>query len=112
MTKVLRTFRVCGEGRTPPTGTLAILQEGDGSRKALFVPDDASRRDLYLVSDLTVHDVPERTAGTPDPTGLVVAQTDHGEQRWHFFKELPVSADRIHQTITKVPMIPRVEVKK
>jgi len=109
-TVVLRMFRTCGERRDPPLGTLTVLLEDDGTQKALYIPDDASRRDLYPILGLEVVDPPARTEADPYPAGTVVARTAaHGELRWRFFKELPVSASVIHQSIAKVSMIPRVK---
>jgi hypothetical protein len=105
-------FRVCGPGRTLPTGTLSILDDdGDGNAWFMVVMDDGQKSN-FLVKGYRVGDLFSPTAENQSPCGTVTGMVDgRVERTWHYFKELPVTGERIVQTVSTIGQGPRVRAK-
>lgn len=104
-------FRVCGPGRTQPTGTLTILDD-DGDGNAWFdLVSDKGERSRFLVKGYRVGDLYPPNFENPTPTGTVTGAVGMGvEKTWHYFKELPVTAEKIVQTVSAISAGPVVKV--
>lgn len=103
MMKIERMFRTCGPGRSPPTGTLTILSHGDGRFRLIAVADSGDREELDIGKFEVVMPEPK-----VEPTGRVIVA--ERSRTWHFFRELPVSAERIIQTVAVLGAGPKVKV--
>ena len=105
--KIHRMFRVCGPGRTPPTGTLTIVDDdGDGNGFFIHVTDAGDRKS-FLVKGYVVHPPPDE----PMSTGRITGRYDKLEMTWHFYRELPVTGERVVQTVSVMGIVPKVNAK-
>lgn len=118
--KVERMFRTCGPGRTPPTGTASIIKHDDGRTEIRVMPDiptpgeDGTRR--TYVDQVQVTPVQARSyeqAEARQQTGHLrgflngVATVD-----LHFFRELPVTGERVTSTVTSIGVMPHMSVRR
>jgi hypothetical protein len=105
--KIHRMFRVCGKGRTQPSGTLTIVDDdGDGNGFFIHVTD-AGDRTSFLVKGYEVHPMPEE----PMPTGTITGRAGEMDMTWHFYRELPVTGERIVQTVSVLGVVPKIVAK-
>lgn len=109
--KIHRMFRVCGPGRTVPTGTLTVLDDdGDGNAHFMIVMDDGSKQN-HLVKGYRIGALYPATAENPSPCGTITGMSGAFEMTWHYFKELPVTGERIIQTVSTIGQGPRVRAR-
>ncbi len=108
-TKICHVFRTCEPGRKPPTSTLAILTEDSFLFTIRAHSDVSAETETYLASSFEIVPCPPLSDEQPYPTGTIDAHGIGGDRRtWHFFKELPVTGERIIQTIASMSVSAKV----
>lgn len=105
-------FRVCGPGRALPTGTLTIIDDDDDGNAWFDIIADDGRRSRVLVKGYRVGELFPPSVEVPSPTGTITGMTTSGERTWHFFKELPVSAQTIKQTVCTLRATPQLKTEE
>ncbi len=114
-------FRICEPGRKLPTGTLAIIGRDPPPFIVRVHRDDGSKAEQLWAAWAEVNPVPPTTDEDPFPTGTVVVEVSRSDSKglhvptgevrtWHFFKELPVTGERIHQVVVALNALPKVSI--
>lgn len=112
MSKILRMFRTCGENRVPPLGTLSIIQRDDKTVLIINVSDKGERSEVGF-DGFGVEEVPTASEENAAPTGRVFGMRDTAEGgSWFIWKELPVSAQTIRQSVISTHLSPIVSPPK
>lgn len=106
---VLRMFRTCGERRTGPYGTLTIIDNGPDGFFVKWHSDTSKEQVSRFYARFEVDRIPARTEEDPFPVGKIVATFADGlTETWFFHRELPVSAQKIHQAVVVMPALAQV----
>lgn len=114
--KVERMFRTCGPGRTLPTGTASIITHEDGRTELRVTPDTGKDPQRHFVDRVQVTPVQARTyeqAERQEQTGRLIGVINGiGTVELYFFRELPVTGERVTSTVAHIEVVPRMGVRR
>jgi len=103
--KIARMFRICTPDGTAPSGTLCIMEPESGKTIVLAISDDGTRAEHRFDDVIVTLDGSKTLYG-----GRVVGRADV-ESEWQFYRELPMTGDRVTQIVASMRVNPAVTAK-